>query len=42
MDKEKLLDISCKLGRGLLENGGEIYRAPMVLTIRRCSLFRLQ
>lgn len=26
MDKEKLLDIACKLGRGLLENGGEIYR----------------
>ena len=26
MDKEKLLGIACKLGRGLLENGGEIYR----------------
>lgn len=29
--KEKLLDIACKLGRGLLENGGEIYRVEQAI-----------
>lgn len=29
--KEKLLDCACKLGRGLLENGGEIYRVEQAI-----------
>jgi len=26
MNKEKILDAACKLGRNILENGGEVYR----------------
>lgn len=29
--KEKLLDAACKLGRGLLENGGEVYRVEQAI-----------
>ena len=29
--KEKLLDVACKLGRGLLENGGEVYRVEQAI-----------
>lgn len=29
--REKLLDCACKLGRGLLENGGEIYRVEQAI-----------
>ena len=30
-NREKLLDCACKLGRGLLENGGEIYRVEQAI-----------
>lgn len=29
--KEKLLDVACKLGRSLLENGGEVYRVEQAI-----------
>lgn len=29
--REKLLDVACKLGRGLLENGGEVYRVEQAI-----------
>lgn len=29
--KEKLLDVACRLGRGLLENGGEVYRVEQAI-----------
>lgn len=29
--KEKLLDAACRLGRGLLENGGEVYRVEQAI-----------
>ena len=29
--REKLLNAACKLGRGLLENGGEVYRVEQAI-----------